>query len=76
MKVPRTHGPAPHSGKAAGLFRGEPAHVWVRRLHAQGWPTEIAKKVALFLTVKGTPPPRFEELLNAAKQPLPRSAVL
>jgi hypothetical protein len=45
------------------LFRGEPAHVWVRRLEQRGWPTQTAVQMARFLTEKGTPPPAWQEVI-------------
>jgi hypothetical protein len=44
------------------LFRGEPAHVWVRRLEQRGWPQATAVQMARFLTERGTPPPAWQDL--------------
>jgi hypothetical protein len=59
------------------LFRGEPAHVWIRRLEQRGWPYETAVAMARFLTEKGTPPAWQEmaaQLPAPYPEPLPRQA--
>jgi hypothetical protein len=60
------------------LFRGEPAHVWVRRLEQCGWPPEIAVEMARFLTEKGAAPPAWQDLrgqmrVTPSKVSLPRN---
>ena len=45
------------------LFRGEPRHVWIRRLEQRGWPSAVAAEMAGFLTEKGTPPPAWQKLV-------------
>jgi hypothetical protein len=46
------------------LFRGEPRHVWIRRLEQRGWPSTAAVEMAAFLTEKGTPPPGWQDLVD------------
>ncbi len=46
------------------MFRGEAAHVWQKRFEQQGYPPEKAALMAKFLTVKGTPPPKWEDLVK------------
>ena len=46
----------------APLFRGEPRHVWIRRLEQRGWPSAAAAEMAAFLTEKGTPPPTWQNI--------------
>jgi hypothetical protein len=54
------------------VFRGEPRHVWTRRLEQRGWPSAAAAEMALFLTEKGTPPPAWQSLF-AYNQNVPSS---
>jgi hypothetical protein len=45
------------------VFRGEPRHVWIRRLEQRGWPSAAAAEMAAFLTEKGTPPPAWQAMI-------------
>jgi hypothetical protein len=57
------------------LFRGEPAHVWVRRLAQRGWPSPLAAEMARFLTEKGAPPPAWQDVIGVGSTVSPRGDV-